>query len=54
MSEYIETHLFDETAHEPKSGSFENVEISHNNNTWRVTGMLGFFGWAFGEPLVWL
>jgi|APGre2960657404_1045060.scaffolds.fasta_scaffold72679_2 hypothetical protein len=41
----IETHPCDETEHDPKTGSFENVEISHNNNTWRITGMLGFFGW---------
>lgn len=45
MIDLIETHPFDETEHEPKTGSFENIEISHNNNTWRITGMLGFFGW---------
>ncbi len=37
--------FFDETAHEPKQGSFEDVRISHNNNEWLITGMLGFFGW---------
>ena len=45
MIDLIETHPFDETEHEPKTGSFENIEISHNNNKWRVSGMLGFFGW---------
>ena len=40
-----EDRPFDETEHEPKEGSFENFLISHNNNEWRVTGMLGFFGW---------
>jgi len=45
MIDLIETHPFDETEHDPKTGSFENIEISHNNNTWRVSGMLGFFGW---------
>ena len=41
----IEERPFDETEHEPKQGSFENFLISHNNNEWRVTGMLGLFGW---------
>lgn len=45
MTEHTETRPCDETEHEPKTGSFENVEISHNNNTWRVNGHLGFFGW---------
>jgi len=45
MIDDLENRLFDESEHEPKTGSFENVEISHNNNTWRITGMLGFFGW---------
>ena len=52
MIDLIETHPFDETEHDPKSGSFENVEISHNNNTWRITGMLGFFGW--NQPTIFL
>ena len=41
-----EDRQFDESEHEPKTGSFENVEISHNNNTWQISGMLGFFGWS--------
>ena len=40
-----EDRPFDETEHDLKKSSFENVAISHNNNSWRVTGMLGFFGW---------
>lgn len=41
----IEEKPFDESEHDPKEGSFENVTISHNLSVWRITGMLGFFGW---------
>lgn len=41
-----EDRPFDETEHDRKEGSFENVTISHNLNVWRITGMLGFFGWS--------
>jgi hypothetical protein len=36
----------DESEHDPKQGSFEDVRISHNGNEWIITGMLGFFGWC--------
>lgn len=43
-----EDRPFDETEHDPKTGSFENVRIHHNGNEWQISCMLGFFGWS--EP----